>query len=384
MKVEQYIIDCLRSVICGEDISLPELDPEQQKKLYKTAVRQDLAHLVSYAMRKKGLPVEKEFSDQENLAVYRYTHQALALEEIGYLFGQEEIPYLPLKGSVLRGYYPEAWMRTSSDIDVLIQEKDFERAKKILTEKARFRFESGNLKDASFYRDECVHLELHRNLVRDKVQDVFLSEHVWEQVEWNGMHCTMPDELFYCFHIEHMLRHFETGGCGIRFFLDLWILNHRDGHDRVKREALLEQSGRKKFEETARHLSEVWFGGQEHTELTRKMEHFLFRAGVYGTIENWALVQEVQCESKVKSVLGRLWLPYEHLCWSYPELRGRKYLQPYYEGKRFFQMILDGRWKRSVKELTANRTVDVKKKEEMSRMLEELGLKQDTRIRNEK
>ena len=47
-------------------------------------------------------------------------------------------------------------------------------------------------------------------------------------------------------------------------------------------------------------------------------------------------------------------------------------------------MILDGRWKRSVKELTANRTVDVKKKEEMSRMLEELGLKQDTRIRNEK
>lgn len=181
-----------------------------------------------------------------------------------------------------------------------------------------------------------------------------------------------------------MLRHFETGGCGIRFFLDLWLLNHRVEHDREKRNEMLEQSGRKKFEETARHLSEVWFGGQKHTELTRKMEHFLFRAGVYGTIENWALVQEVQCESKVKSVLGRLWLPYEKLCWSYPKLRGRKYMQPYYEGKRFFQMILDGRWKRSVKELTANRTVDVKKKEEMSRMLEELGLKRDTRIRNEK
>lgn len=375
MKVEQYIIDCLRYVICGEEISLPELDPEQKKKVYKTAVRQDLAHLVSYAMRQQGFAVDKEFAEQENLAVYRYTHQMLALEEIGYLFEQEEIPYLPLKGSVLRAYYPEAWMRTSSDIDILVQEKDFERAKNILIKKARFEFEEDDLKDASLYRDGCVHLELHRNLVRDKVQDVFLSENIWKQMNRDGMHCTMPDAFFYCHHVEHMLRHFEIGGCGIRFFLDLWILNHRVEYDQVKRDEMLEQSGRKKFEEAVKHLSEVWFGGQTHTELTRKMERFLFSAGIYGTIENRALVHEVQCESKLKSVLVRLWLPYEELCWSYPQLRGRKYLQPYYEGKRFFHMILDGRWNRSVEELTANRKVDVKKKKEMGRMLEELGLK---------
>ena len=78
-------------------------------------------------------------------------------------------------------------MRTSSDIDILVQEKDFERAKKILIKKARFEFDEDNLKDASLYRDECVHLEFHRNLVRDKVQDIFLSENIWKQ-GWYALH----------------------------------------------------------------------------------------------------------------------------------------------------------------------------------------------------
>ena len=38
-----------------------------------------------------------------------------------------QIPFVPLKGSVIRKYYPEAWMRTSSDIDVLVHKEDVEK-----------------------------------------------------------------------------------------------------------------------------------------------------------------------------------------------------------------------------------------------------------------
>ena len=36
-----------------------------------------------------------------------------------------------------------------------------------------------------------------------------------------------------------MAKHFENGGCGVRPFIDLWILNHRRPFDRAKRESLL-------------------------------------------------------------------------------------------------------------------------------------------------
>lgn len=43
-----------------------------------------------------------------------------------------EISFLPLKGSVLRQYYPEPWMRTSCDIDILVHENDLEKTTEYL------------------------------------------------------------------------------------------------------------------------------------------------------------------------------------------------------------------------------------------------------------
>ena len=166
----------------------------------------------------------------------------------------------------------------------------------------------------------------------------------------------MSDADFYAFHLEHMKQHFTTGGCGIRFFLDLWILNHsvKDKQEK-KREEKLERCGLTEFEYAVRSVTEVWFGKAEHTELTHQVERFILAGGgVYGSVENWAIVQKVRNQGKLKSVIRRIWLPYEELCWSYPSLEGKRYIQPYYEAKRFFKMIADGRWNRSVQELKAN------------------------------
>ena len=41
------------------------------------------------------------------------------------------------------------------------------RQKKFLTEECGFLYESKDKKNANFYRDEHVHLELHLNLIKD-------------------------------------------------------------------------------------------------------------------------------------------------------------------------------------------------------------------------
>ena len=104
------------------------------------------------------------------------------------------------------------------------------------------------------------------------------------------------------------------------------------------------------------------------------MQNYLLSAGVYGTIDNWALVSEIKTKSKFKSIITRLWLPYEKLCWDFPNLEGKRYLQPYYELKRFVKMIASGRWSRSVAELNANRNVNFSQKQQIKKMLEDLEI----------
>ena len=58
-----------------------------------------------------------------------------------------------------------------------------------------------------------------------------------------------------------MAKHFvSTGGCGIRPFLDIWVLNHKIDFNREKREKLLSDGGLDVFAKQAELLSEVWFG----------------------------------------------------------------------------------------------------------------------------
>ena len=93
--------------------------------------------------------------------------------------------------------------------------------------------------------------------------------------------------MFYFYYIAHMAKHFvETGGCGIRPFLDIWVLNHRIDFDREKRDKLLSDGGLDVFAKQAELLSEVWFGNAEHTEITRQMETYILRGGVYGANTN--------------------------------------------------------------------------------------------------
>lgn len=58
-----------------------------------------------------------------------------AFRDICSIFDKIKIAYIPLKGAVIRPYYPYDSMRTSCDIDILIHEEDLELAIKNLIEK---------------------------------------------------------------------------------------------------------------------------------------------------------------------------------------------------------------------------------------------------------
>ncbi len=352
----------LRSVVADRPLPdgfLRALTAEQIASVYQIACRFDLAHLIAVPLTAdetlKGDRTVEPFRQAMYRAVNRYVQMDYEIGRIGEIFGREQIPYIPLKGAALRQYYHEPWMRTSCDVDILVHESDLSRAVDSLKVSLSYVQTGRTPHDISFKAPGNVHIELHHSLVESdraaRASEILAG--VWEksEAEENTCRYAMSDEMFYFYHIAHMAKHFENGGCGVRPLLDLWILNHRLPFDCAKRESLLRDGGLLKFAEGCEALSEVWFGGAEPDELTKRLEQYILGGGMYGKIENMVAVQKNQDGGRLRYIFKRLFMPYEKIKNVYPILQRHKWLTPVMEIRRWYDMIATGRMKRTVCEL---------------------------------
>ena len=144
------------------------------------------------------------------------------------LFEDNAIEFIPLKGAVIRQYYPEPYMRTSCDIDILVHEEDLERAKNALVSALNYKSsEKISFHDISLFSLGGIHLELHYNLKEKRQNLDELLGKVWDYAvnTKEGKYFKLQSPEFYIFyHIAHMANHFLRGGCGIRTFIDLYFI----------------------------------------------------------------------------------------------------------------------------------------------------------------
>lgn len=378
------MMDLIASEVCGKTIDKSQyaLTDDELVKLYKLSKSHDLAHLVGDALIKNNLigdgEIKAKFQKQIMLAVYRYEKINYELGRLREGMNEAKIPFIPLKGSVIRQYYPKPWMRTSCDIDILIHESDLERAVAMLVDKLAYKRESKGSHDISLFSDYGVHLELHYSLIEEnRVGNIeSVLQDVWKKADpvAEAFEYVLSDEMFYYYHIAHMAKHFVYGGCGVRPFLDLWVLNHRAPFDHENRSAILAEGGLLTFAAEAQALSEVWFGNTEHTDITRQMQDYLLKGGVYGTTKNRVSVQQVKHGGKFRYAISRIWLPYDTLKFHYPSLLGKRVLLPFYEVRRWFKLLFCGGVKRSVNELRLNSSATNEEQTETKEMLSKLEI----------
>lgn len=383
-KIIRAMMDLVAYEVCGKEIDKPQyaFTDEELAKLYKLAKSHDLAHLVGDALIKNDLigdgEVKAKFQKQIMLAVYRYEKINYELGRLRKVLNEAKIPFIPLKGSVLRQYYPEPWMRTSCDIDVLVHESDLEHAISALTSVAGYKADSKGSHDVGMFSDGGVHLELHYSLIEDKIVGSVadILRNAWEKASpvSDTSEYAFGDDMFFFYHTAHMAKHFINGGCGIRPFIDIWVLNHRISYDREKRDALLAKGGLLTFAKEAESLSEAWFGNGEHTDITRRMQDYLLKGGVYGTTANRVSVQQIRKGGKIRYAFSRIWLPYDVLKFHYPSLEGKRWLLPIFEVRRWFKLIFCGGVKRSVNELKLNSSMTSEVQTETKVMLSKLEI----------
>lgn len=370
----------IRSAACGTFLSDDEKSfcrENMTSEAADVAKRHDVANMLAFGLKKNGLPVSNE--PEISKAVYRYTKQDYELNNICNALETAKIAFIPLKGSVIRKYYPEPWLRTGADIDVLIHKSDIEAAKTCFTEKLKYKFDGMNEYDVSFYSLSGCHTELHFNLIDDDLVETAkpVLEDVWnDAVKYPGCEYRheMSAEMFYFYHITHMAKHFLIGGCGIRPFVDLYILNHNFDFDREKCGLLLESGQLTDFAKTAALLSEAWFGNGEQSETTLRMQEYILRGGVFGTHENHVAVQQQKMGGKVQYVLYKIFIPYKELKNLYPVLEKHRWLLPIMEVRRWCRHIFFWRFKRAANELKSGNSVSKEAADNLRALFDDIGL----------
>ncbi len=379
MTLIETMMELIRIGICPSATTEKiELDEEQAKRLFLLSKSHDMAHLVGYALNslKVELPeaVAKKFQQEQTMAVYRYEQQNYELEEICRVLEETKIEFVPLKGSVLRDLYPQAWLRTSCDIDILIHEEALSLAIDAL-KNIGYRIESKNYHDVSLFSPNNVHLELHFCILENMPNLDKVLKKAWEYVQFTQTNKGAFTNNFFIFHIfAHMAYHFLSGGCGIRSLVDVWILSHNGGSSYETAKELLEQAGIYQFATEINNLVEVCFSQQEPDEFSEQLLSYIVSGGVYGTSKNRIAVKKSKSNSTLKYAWKRVFLPYRNMVVHFPILKKVPILLPFFWIIRFFQMIFGGKSKKVVTELKTAKTVTDDEVNEMQELCSRLGL----------
>lgn len=385
METRMILKECLRWVINNTQPSFDiknSLSEDCLKNLYKLSKAHDVAHLVGYFLQKNQLidsktEISKIFKKELNIAIYRYSQIEYELVQIREKLAESRIPFILLKGSTIRQYYPEPWMRTSCDIDVLVKRNDHKKTMKFLEDKLGYKFVVRGSHDVTMETQSGLSVELHYQLIEeDRCPDmVKILNDVWSHAtikEGGNCEFVLDDKMFYFYHMAHMAKHVLNGGTGLRSFIDTYLLNTKANVSADNNE-LLEKGKLKKFALESQRLASVWFGDLQADEVTNLFENYVLSGGVLGTIQNGAVIGQSKKGGKIKYLLARLFPPYSSLKEKYPVLKKHWYLTPIFYLVRWFEMMFSGRFNRAVTEVKAM-NADKEKLEKAQKLLKDLGL----------
>lgn len=347
-EIADILISLIKNCIVGPNdrgIDYQSLSEEQLNALLNLAKKQSLLPIIVVELDKFSDSFQYSIKEKIRNAQFSslYAHEKLVyeLESICEVFEKEKIPYIKLKGSRIKAFYPEPWMRTSGDLDILVKEEDISRAIKVLVSRLKYYKKTENFHDISLYSQSGVLLELHFNIQEDINNLNIVLNKVWEYSSKNiDSYEYLQTEEFFIFHqIAHMAYHFINGGCGIRPFIDVYLLQRKMEYDEDKVRKLCKEASIETFYDAVLQLIDVWFGDTQHNTLTKMLEEFIMNGGTFGDQINKLSLKENNIKKEYQYLWKRLFVSYDILKISYPVLEKHRYLMPFCQIHRWYGFL---------------------------------------------
>ena len=310
-------------------------------------------------------------------------------------FDRHEIPAITLKGWVMKDYYPRTDFRSRADTDIFIHSDDEMRIHDIIMGHEYSNLTIGGKKDNVYCKEPFVTLEIHKNLFmyEDEWNKIFNDEYgvlyIWDRVERIGRYnhiYRMDVDMFYVYHLAHMVKHLISGGggIGVKAFMDLWLYRSvnedKMNFDRINRD--LETLSMTKFADTVWKLARAWFSSDTIAypdESIRRFGEYIMDCGAYGHSHNFVANNEAMYNTRNPTKIGylarRAFPSKSSMEKRFPIIKNYPATLPYYWAKRLWR---DGfkRKKEVLGEVNSVWSVDYNRVEEIHEMYKQWGIPQ--------
>lgn len=270
--------------------------PEAEKQvnwqaIYDIAVEHSLGGMLYYAIER--LP-EKIKPRGEFMPYLRQMYQEQIVADINLSVETEKmldalsskgVRCLPVKGINTKFDYPESYLRTMTDVDILCDIESRLAVEKIFLENGYTKENVGE-KDTSYRKEEILHFEVHHSLLKDVSPAFDYFSKIWDRVNFkeNSNIAYMTLEDTYIFMLEHLASHIEFGGAGIRMYMDVYLFLKKHGAelDRSYTDKVLADILLSDFEKKTLGICKNWFSGEEEVDYTSKNAVFILYSCTFG------------------------------------------------------------------------------------------------------
>lgn len=378
-KTQEKLIEILRAELTGTDeANLSDLSEKELTDIYQLACKHNVYTMAGDYMFRHGVEWDQILWDMAN-AQEKLANMDKVLADVTKVLTEAKIPFLVLKGPEMRKFYPQPWMRLSGDIDVLLHEEDKSVFTRVVCDSLSYIYEKTPLED-HFITPEGVILDVSIQLDAPTVidKDGTLYNDIWDYTtqKLEGSYITvLLEDMLYVYNVNHTAKHLRNGGCGIAHIMDLWVLNHCVAINQEimqKRLELLEAKHIKAVDKELRMLSEKWFSNSLE-KINPVLEEYILAGNALGTEES-KLFSKTKGTLKYSYFLSRIFVPYDHLVVLFPELKGKRWLTPLYEVRRWLRQIKNGRTATILNEFSRLDQRKLETVQRTSQMLKNIGL----------
>lgn len=337
---QQQALTLIKGALTGEKCTLAEA-PDMDG-LLKLAGKHKIAALMYYALLSGGYDAEP-ITQQLFFQTCRYVAISEGqMEMLGRLFAafeEHHVDYLPLKGVLLKGIYPNPEMRRMGDADVLFRREQHDAVQEVLTELGfTFDYETDH---EWVWKHPNLLLEMHKRIVPRRDVDLYRYfgngwSHAVLAEEGKHRYGFTPEMQFVSLFV-HLVKHYRGGGIGLSHMIDLWVFRrHYPELDEETIRTELEKVYLVEFYDNVWATLQTWFEGAESTEITDFITSVIFENGVYGTTERAHLSyvakaghrENAHSNSYISKFVRLIFPPKRTLLTKYPVLRRHGWLLP--------------------------------------------------------
>ncbi|MBQ7217043.1 MAG: nucleotidyltransferase family protein [Synergistaceae bacterium] len=325
-----YILSCALNQKAPDPARIEAMN---LRSLLITAKRHMLSALAGFALEKAGVQ-DRGFMQAKMKALRRYVLTEQDKQAVTHALEDAKIWYMPLKGSVLKEYYPSPELREMSDVDILVDASRIDDVRRIMHSLGFTGEIFSSSIDEDYHKDPFSEFEMHKTLFGDEHGENLMeyysdvkSRLLQDRPDSFAYH--FGNEDMYIYMTAHERKHYETYGTGLRAVTDTYIFLQRfsDSLDWGYVHGECGKLGISDFERRNRELAMKIFGGGELSASEREMLKYIILSGVHGVTENM-IQNELKKYGKAKYFFYRIFIPMSAVKTRYPFFARHKVLLP--------------------------------------------------------